>query len=68
MPRGERHYCARMTEDDVREIHRLRGEGLSCEKIAARIERATESRVYDVIRGRAWKHITAPRRTDRRTA
>lgn len=53
---GERNWSAKLTEADVREIRRLRAEGVSCSVLAARYG-VQPSHLSNVASGRAWKHV-----------
>lgn len=57
MARGERHPGSRLTADNVREIRRLRSEGVPLPIICARfgIARSTASLAAN---GRNWRHVT----------
>jgi hypothetical protein len=57
--RGEAHGNAKLTEDKVLEMRRLRHEGVSQKEIAATfgVELAT---ITDVVSGRSWVHVGGP--------
>jgi hypothetical protein len=59
--RGEKHGCAKLTEDEVREILALRGK-LSQKEIAKRFG-VSDTHVYDILNGRSWNHVTGLNRT-----
>ncbi len=54
--RGENHWNARLKEDDVKEIHRLRRGGMLVREIAARfgLQRAS---VSGILTGKQWPHL-----------
>jgi len=54
--RGETHPCAYLTVDKVRQIRALRAAGHTLKGIG-QIVGATKDAVYDVIRGKTWKHV-----------
>ena len=54
--RGESQWCARLTEDQVLEIRRLRANGMLRKDIAARFGLAWQT-VDAIIYRRHWKHI-----------
>jgi predicted DNA-binding protein (UPF0251 family) len=54
--RGEGNTYARLTEDDVRVIRRLRSEGLIFKDIADRVGVSTPC-VQHVVSGRTWSHV-----------
>ncbi len=53
---GERHPQARLTENKVRKIRRLKGTGMTIQAIADRfgVNRAT---IHDVLIRRTWNHV-----------
>lgn len=55
--RGDKNPAAKLTEDDVREIRRLRAGGSGLQAIAKQfgIDRAN---VGYIVRGDTWKHVT----------
>lgn len=56
-PRGEQHWAARITEDDVREVRRLSAAG----RRQSDIVRATGisfTVVHNIIKRRAWRHVS----------
>lgn len=56
-PRGESHYRAKITEETVKEVLRLRKEkGYGSRKIA-KIIGITNGTVSGILYGRTWKHI-----------
>lgn len=59
LPRGSRSKLARLTEDDVATMIRLRQERVSVREIAARYA-LTESYASCIISGRHWKHVPRP--------
>jgi hypothetical protein len=56
--RGTKAYQAKLTEDKVRELKRLRAQGWKYKDLAAYagVNRIT---VHDAITGRSWKHVDA---------
>jgi hypothetical protein len=55
-PRGERHYRAKLSEEDVREILRLRGTGVLQKELASRYG-VSQSHISLVGRRRSWAHV-----------
>lgn len=56
-PRGERAGPARLTEDDVRAIRKMRAEeGISFQKIAD-LFKVSKKNVMLICRGEAWRHV-----------
>lgn len=57
--KGEAHHKAKLTEDEVREIRRIRAEeGLSCTKLAERIDwKVDTSTIHRIIRREGWSHV-----------
>lgn len=55
-PRGESHPNAELTEEDVREMRRLREEGWSLNQLADRYGR-DKANISLIVRGLSWKHI-----------
>lgn len=53
---GEKQWKAILDPDKVREIRKLRSEGVPISEIAAKIGMKPIS-VYDVTSGRTWKHV-----------
>jgi DNA invertase Pin-like site-specific DNA recombinase len=54
--KGEKHCRSKLTADKVREIHRLRAEGLTLKTIASRFGVSLQQ-VSDVVRGKYWAHL-----------
>lgn len=54
--RGERNSQSRLQEADVREIRRLRAEGLTRREVGARFGIASAT-VKDITTGRRWSHV-----------
>lgn len=54
--KGERNWASKLTAEDVREIRRLRAEGLGPTEIAARFG-VTRSAVKAVVARRTWAHV-----------
>lgn len=55
--RGENHRASKLTEDQVKEIRRLYGEG-RLQKELARLFRVHIMTISDVVRGKQWKRLT----------
>lgn len=55
--RGDDNKCSKMTSEQVREIRRLRAEGVGPTEIAETIG-VTNAMVKNVIYGKSWKHLT----------
>lgn len=54
---GTRNASAKLTEDNVREIRRLRQDShVSVSQIAKQFG-VTEKVIYDIMRGKIWKHV-----------
>jgi hypothetical protein len=58
IPRGSKHGNSKITEDDVREILRLRGMGYSCKRIASFFG-MDQSNVFLISKRKTWKHVDA---------
>lgn len=54
---GERHYGAKVTEDDVREIRRLAASGVFQDDIASRFG-LKQGSVSDIVRRKSWASVT----------
>jgi DNA invertase Pin-like site-specific DNA recombinase len=54
--KGEAHGRAKLTADQVREIRRLRAEGLTL-KIIADMFGVHLSQISNVVRGKQWAHL-----------
>ncbi len=54
--RGEATPFAKLTDNDVIQIRRLRHEGLTYEAIAARFN-TKQANVWHICMGRTWKHL-----------
>lgn len=55
-PRGERHYRAKLKEDDVSLIFEAHHEhGLSTRNLAEKFE-VSQSTVAKIVSGRSWRH------------
>jgi len=57
VPRGERHYRARLTEDGVRQIRRLHADGGALSAIARHMGLPLGT-VHDVLHRKTWIHVT----------
>ena len=53
---GEKNPRAKLTENDIHEIRRLRSTGMFCHRIGSQFS-VTESCIEDIVKGRSWKHI-----------
>lgn len=53
---GEQVHRAKVTADDVREMRRLRSQGMIYREIGERYG-VCYGAVYDAVRGKNWKHI-----------
>lgn len=56
-PRGEQCRCARLTAESVREIRRLRAEGVPAAELAQRYGVKREQ-IYKIALGYAWRHVS----------
>lgn len=56
-PRGERQGSSRLTDDAVRQIRTRAAQGESKRELAAEFN-ISESNIYQVCRGRTWRHVT----------
>lgn len=55
--RGEQIWNSKLTDQKVREIHKIRAEqGLSCRKIAAMFD-VSKSLIKQILRRKVWKHV-----------
>lgn len=54
--KGELHSKTKLTDDNVREIHRLYSEGVKQNIIAQKFNMSVSS-IYNIVKGRRWKHI-----------
>lgn len=55
--KGERHYRAKLTDDDVKKIRKLHRSGKYMQKEIAEKMGVTEVDVSRIIRGRNWRHV-----------
>jgi hypothetical protein len=55
-PRGENHYCAKLTIADVREIRRAASLGVG-QSALARVYGVKPPMVHRIVHRRAWKHV-----------
>ena len=53
---GSAHPMARLTEDDVREMRRLRAEGMTQRELAERFH-VNARHVGDIVRREKWAHV-----------
>ena len=56
--RGERHGSAKLTEQRVREVRRLKAESMAHKAIARRLGVGTAT-VFDIVYGRTWVWLTS---------
>ena len=54
--RGSKHYKAKLTEDNVKDIKKLLSNGILQKRIA-KIYSVTSSIICDINRGKSWTHI-----------
>lgn len=54
--KGVDHGCAKLAEEDVREIRRAVGAGEGIRPTARRF-RVSQGAIHAIIRGRTWKHL-----------
>jgi hypothetical protein len=59
--RGEKHYKARFTEDDILEIRALYKQDWLQPEIAAKFN-TTQPAINDIVRGKTWKHLPFEKR------
>lgn len=57
MPPGEEHPMSKLTEDDVRAIRALVGQGVPVASVSREFGVAP-TQVYRILRGETWKHVT----------
>lgn len=55
-PRGSKHYRARLTEDGVAEVRKLRLEGATQDELAARFG-VSKGAIGRITRGELWRHV-----------
>jgi hypothetical protein len=55
MKRGQEHYKAKLTEQDVKEIYKLKG--IYPQKEIARKFRVSKSAIAHILTGRTWKYL-----------
>jgi len=58
--KGEKHHSNKLTELEIKEIFRLRNEGLSHQKIADTIGKVQRRHVTDILNGKCWGWLTQP--------
>lgn len=56
IPAGEEHWATKLTEPDVREMRRLRAEGMTYPALAAKYG-MTEVGCYLIVARKRWKHV-----------
>ena len=56
-PRGERHSRAKLTERDVKKIHRLHGEGKVSHKLLGEMFGVSRSAISLVLSRKNWSHV-----------
>lgn len=54
--KGAKHYLAKLTEDDVREIRRLRSQGESTASVARKFN-VCSANVTNIIKRKSWAHV-----------
>lgn len=54
---GETHYISKLTENQVREIRRLRGLGILYSTLVRKFK-VSMSTIEDILMGRTWKHVS----------
>lgn len=54
--KGSTHPLARLTEDDIREIRRMKQAGMRNRRIAEHFQ-MTESSICNILKGKTWKHV-----------
>ena len=55
---GEAHHRTQLTEDDVREMRRLRRSGMTHKAIAERFpDKITVYGVWSIVNHRTWRHV-----------
>lgn len=59
---GEQNNFSKLSEDDAKEIIRLRQEGLTLKSIAL-LKHTSVGNVGNIIKGRSWKHLEPKNRT-----
>lgn len=57
LARGEQHGCAKLTENDVREIRRVYALGGITTRQLAKMFGMTQSPIHNIIVRRTWKHV-----------
>lgn len=57
--KGENHPHSKLTNDQVKEIYALKGKGKSFTEIG-KIYSISRGQIADIIKGKAWQHITSP--------
>ena len=56
-PKGEIHPLSKLTEDDIREIRRLKAERVMTQREISRLYGLSESTVCQIIRRLRWDHV-----------
>ena len=59
LPKGERHYLAKLTEDGVRWALAECAAGRSAYSVAKKLG-VTPPTITKILRGESWKHVTRP--------
>lgn len=59
-PRGERSGCAKLTDNNIREILRLYATGEFRQVDLGRMFGVSQGNIGKVVRGEQWKHVTSP--------
>lgn len=57
VPRGERQWCAKLTESEVREIRMLYNSGSYSQYQLADIYGVYQGRISSITRRKSWKHV-----------
>lgn len=55
-PKGEKHYSARFTEDDIRTIRKLKEDGKTNAEIAM-MYKTYAATINQIVLRKTWKHI-----------
>lgn len=57
IPRGVAHYCAKLTEENVREIRRLYATGNFTQQDLALKFGVAQGVISDIVKRKKWKHV-----------
>jgi hypothetical protein len=55
--KGEKNWCAKITDDGVRELRALRASGATVRDLCARYG-MTKANVHKIIKRQAWRHVS----------